>query len=168
LSAKRAILERAGDEVTNTLESVSLNLTEFERVTERISHLVEGYRNRLATKEAERLILGSPEWSRAEFVLGCSEAVLRHSNQIRAENDRYRAERNPTSSEVLVGRKKNSQIIAQGRLGVVGWGISGAKAEFENWKTFMEHQQPQRKLQQPKAIDQSRSLLHNEAEKDRS
>lgn len=151
----RAALRWFGEEITATLESVSHNLAEFERVSQQLNQLVEGYRDRLATREAERPLSGSPEWSHAEFVLGYSEVTLKGNNQIWAENNHYWAERNPDSGEVRVGRKRDNQIIAQGKLNSSGWDITIAKVE-DDWLEFVKRQQ-QRELEQQQ-INQQKSI----------
>ncbi|MBD3885935.1 relaxase domain-containing protein [Phormidium tenue FACHB-886] len=155
----REAFKWAGEEIAATLESVSNHLTEFEGVSQQLNQFIEGYRDRLAARETERRHLpGSAEWSHTEFVLSYCESRLRQSKQVRIENKQYWAERNPAANEVLVGRKADSQVIAQGKLTASGWNISEATVELSDWTAFIESQQRQ----------QQRELEHQQAKRQKA
>lgn len=102
--------------------------------------------------ETKRSMPGSIQRNRAEFVLDFAHATLEKKQKASAENSSYRLDR--TEQEITVTRKANGQIIAQGKLGAIGWDITVAEVELTDWRNFLKQQ---REVNQEQSRNPNRS-----------
>ncbi|MEP0914223.1 relaxase/mobilization nuclease domain-containing protein [Leptolyngbya sp. GB1-A1] len=110
----------------------------MEELRQAFQHVLEQAAGEPELAETEHPLQGSIEWNRAEFVLNFAHATLEKKQKASAENSSYRLDR--IELEITVTRKADEQIIAQGKLGAVGWDITVAEVEIADWMDFIKQQ----------------------------